>query len=234
MEAVMIRIIRNHLKLSALLLFLIFLVSNIAYLFFARLRAKVDLPFPGAIQLAIATSSVMILALFLREEQGKAQVLYRSLPISHSKIVSAMYALVIFVFLANLSYGFSLQLINAYLGPWIPNPQRSEIIHRFFAQFNDGFAIEHTILSYAIALSIITSVSMPLIVRYGSIWRILMGFLVFMWTWSTAVDRLLRFSLNTSLFLGRSRWLFIATTMMLISLTLSWRLSVYLYGQRDL
>jgi hypothetical protein len=229
----MLRIVANQLKLNGLLLFTVFFVSNAVYLILARWQGMLSFGKTG-IEVAIATASVMILGLFLREEQGKCQVMYRSLPLRHSTIVSAMYFLVVIVMLANLAYALSLEFINAHIGPWMPERFRHYIVSRLFDQFESGYAAEHSLLVRALAITIVTSISIPLIVRYGSMWRILLGYMVVIMLWGRVVDHLLRLSLNTGFFLGLSRWIAFAIVLMMISLGLSWRISVWLYGQRDL
>lgn len=230
----MLRIVVNQFKLNALLLFMMFVVSNVAYLIIARLHGMIAYNSPGAIQVTIVTTSVMILGLFLREEQGKGQIIYRSLPLRHSTVVAAMYLLVIIVLLLNMAYGLSIQLINAHIGPWVPASLQYHALDRLFSQFDAGYAVEHSILARALAFTTVISVSIPLIIRYGSMWRILLGYLVVILLWDKGVDQLLRSSLNTGFFLGLSRWVAFATVLMMIGLGFSWRLSVWLYGRRDL
>ena len=230
----MLRLITNELKLNALLLFTVFVVSNLAYLFMARMRVLSNVYGLGGVSLGLAVTSVMVLALFLREELSKGQVIHRSLPLSHSSIVSAKYLLILLIGVANLVYGLSIQVINAHVGPWVPGRFRSWIIHRLFDQLDPGYALDHSILARAIAVTIIVSIGVPLMIRFGSIWRILVGYLIIILLWSKAVDRLLHFSLYTSFSIGLSRWTFFAIGLMIISLGISYRLSVWLYGRREL
>lgn len=228
----MLRIVASQLKLNALTLFTLFVMSNVAYLFIARLHGLLGYG-PGGIQVGMATASIMIVALFVRHQQTGGEIVYRSLPLRHSTIASAMFLLVFTIMLANLAYGFSLQLINVHIGPWVPERFRSNAIYLLFSHFDSGYAVEHSMLARAIAFTLVTSVSIPLIIRYGTMWRILLGYLIVVLAWSKAVNYLLHFSLYTSFFLGLSRWMAFAIVLMMIGLGLSWRLSVWLYARRE-
>ena len=229
----MLRIVASQLKLNALLLFTVFLVENVVYLLFARRGALLGFG-PGPIQVGIATASMMIVAMLVRQQQNKGDVIYRSLPLHHSTVVSAMFLLVFIIILTNLAYGFSIQFINVHIGPWVPERLRSHAINRLFAQFDSGYAVEHSWLARAFAFTIVTSVSIPLIIRYGTMWSILIGYMVAVLVWPKAVDYLLDYSLHTSFFLGLSRWMFFAILLMITCLAVSFGLSVRLYRARDL
>ena len=227
----MLRIVASQLKLNALTLFTLFVVSNVAYLYLARLRF---LGYgAGGLQVGIATAAVIIVALFLRHQQTNGDVIYRSLPVHHSSIVSAMFLLIFTIMIGNLAYGFSVEVINLHIGPWMLERLRWWRIQRLFKVFDVGYAVEHSMLARALAFTIVTSVAIPLIVRYGTMWRILLGYVIVTLLWARAVNYLLHFSLYTSFFLGLSRWSFLAIVLMMMSLGLSWRLSVWLYGQRE-
>jgi hypothetical protein len=228
----MLRIVASELRMNALLLFTVFVVSNLVYLFLAH-AGRLLVYGPGAMQIGILTSSVMILALFLRQQQSKVEVMYRSLPLRHSTVISAMFLLVFVVLLANVAYGISLQIINVHIGPWVPERLRSYALYRLFTQTEPGYAVEHSLLARALAFTIVVSVSIPLIVRFGSMWRILLGSLLVGFLWAKAVDYLLRVSLYTSFAIGLSRWACFATLLMIASLGISFWLSVRLYGVRD-
>jgi hypothetical protein len=175
----------------------------------------------------------MVLALFLREDQNKGQIIYRSLPLSHAKIVSARYISVFLIAMANIAYGVSIQLINLRLGPWVMR-YGGRVIRDVSLQMDAGYALEHSLIARAFALTVVISLAVPLIIRYGSLWRILIGYLVLMFVWSMGVSRLLRLSLYTGFFLGLSRWMFFAIVSMCIMLSISYKLSVWLYGRREL
>jgi hypothetical protein len=175
----------------------------------------------------------MVLALFLREDQNKGQIIYRSLPLSHAKIVSARYISVFLIAMANVAYGVSIQLINLRLGPWVMR-YGGRVVRDVSIQMDAGYALEHSLIARALALTVVISVAVPLIIRYGSLWRILIGYLVLMFVWSIGVSRLLRLSLYTGFFLGLSRWMFFAIVSMCIMLSISYKLSVWLYGRREL
>jgi hypothetical protein len=230
----MLRLIVNDLKMNATLLFVVFVLSNVVYLFMARLHLLRSMYSPGGVSVGLAVTSVMVLALFLREELSRGQVIFRSLPLHHSKIILAKYALVILIGLANLAYGISIEVINTYVGPWMHGRSRDWAIRWLFAQLDTGYAMQYSVLARAIAVTIVVSISIPLIIRFGNIWGILLGYLILMLLWSKGIDRLLHFSLYSSFEIGLSRLTFFAVGLMMISVGISYRLSVWLYGRRDL
>lgn len=227
------RLVANDFRLNAVLFFALFVISNFLYLFLARAHLLGKTYASGGLGVGLAVTSVMVVALFLREDQNKGQIIYRSLPLSHAKIVSARYFSVLLVGIANIAYGVAVQAINARLSPWVGR-LGGRIIRDMSFQMDSGYALEHSLIARALAVTIVVSLAIPLIIRYGSLWRILLGYLIVILVWSTGVDHLLRFSLHTSFFLGLSRWMFFATVFMCITLALSYKLSVWLYGRREL
>ncbi len=159
--------------------------------------------------------------------------MYRSIPLSHAKIVSARFISIFLIGLANLAYGVAVQSINARLGPWVGR-LGGRIIRDMSFQMDSGYALEHSVIARALAVTIVISLAVPLIIRYGSLWRILLGYLILMFVWSMGVEHLLRVSLHTGFFLGMSLWTFFAVVVMGITLSISWRISVWLYGRREL
>jgi len=227
------RLIANDFRMNAILFFALFVISNLYYLLLARVNMLRWGYSPGIIGVGLAFSSIMVLALFLREDQNKGQIIYRSLPLSHTKIVSARYISILLIGTANIAYGLAVQYINLRLGPWVLRIG-GRILRNVTVQMDAGYALEHSLLARAMAVTIILSLAVPLIIRYGSLWRILLGYLVLMFVWATGVKHLLRFSLYTGFFLGLSRWAFFAVVLMGIVLSISWRFSVWLYGRREL
>jgi hypothetical protein len=229
----MCRLIVNDFRFNAVLFFTLFVISNLYYLLLARMHMLGWGYRPGGIGVALAFTSVMVLALFLREVQNKGQIIYRSLPLSHAKIVSARYLSILLIGFLNIAYGVAVQSINSRLGPWVLRIG-GRIVRAVSVQLDAGYALEHSLIARAIAATIVISLAVPLIIRYGSLWSILLGYLIFMFVWSTGVNHLLRLSLHTGFFLGLSRWMFFAVVIMCITLSISWRLSVWLYGRREL
>jgi hypothetical protein len=227
------RLVANDFRLNAVLFFSLFVISNLLYLLLARMHMLGATYTPGGVGVGLAITSVMVLALFLREDQNKGQIMYRSLPLSHAKIVSARYISILLIVLANIAYGVAVQYINARLGPWVGR-FGGRIIRDLSVQLDVGYGLEYSLIARALAVTIVISLAVPLIIRYGSLWRILLGYLVLMFVWSTGVNHLLRFSLHTGFFLGLSRWMFFAVVVMCITLSVSCRLSVWLYGRREL
>jgi hypothetical protein len=229
----MLRIVASQLKLNALLLFTLFIGSNLIYLFQARMGGLYGIH-SGVIQVSIVTASLMLVAMFVRHQQIKGDVIFRSLPLRPSTVVLAMFVLAFTIMLTNLAYGLSVQLINTHIGPWVPERFRSWSIHHLFSQFDAGYAVEHSWLARAFAFTFVTSVSLPLIIRYGTMTKILVGYLIVLLTWTRVINYLLHFSLYTSFFLGLSRWMFFAILIMITILAVSFWLSLRLYRARDL
>ncbi|HTY38503.1 MAG TPA: ABC-2 transporter permease [Bacteroidota bacterium] len=228
----MLRLAANELKLNALFLFTVFVTSCIVYLFLARIRLFTGYGM-GGIQLGVGFSSVMVLGLLLREESSKAQTIYRSLPLDQASVVSAKLFVIILLLIANVAFGYSLQVINAYVGPWVPHQFRRWSIQHLFGQIEAGYALEHSLIARAIVMTIIVSLALPLIIRFGSVSRLLICYLVIILVWGLGVNQFLRVSLYSAFFLGLSRWIFLVSVLMLIALAVSWRISVWLYGRRE-
>ena len=227
------RLVANDFRLNAVLFFSLFVISNLLYLLLARIQMLGWGYGPGGVGMGLAITSVMVLALFLREDQTKGQIIYRSLPLSHAKIVSARYFSIFLIGAANIAYGVAVQSINSRLGPWERRfPGR--IVHALTIQIDSGYALEHSLIARALTLIIMISLAVPLIIRYGSLWRTLLGYLALIFVWSTVVKQLLRFSLYTGFFLGLERWMFFSVVVICIALSISWRLSVWLYGRKEL
>jgi hypothetical protein len=170
---------------------------------------------------------VMVLVVFLREEYSKGQVVYRSLPVSGLHIVLARYASVCLIIIACMLYG---HLFQYTIFRFSPRPTR----HVLTEQIDAGYALEHSLIARGLAISSIAAVAMPLVVRFPMFWGILGGYIACLFIWSRLIERLLAYSLHTTFFLGLSRWTFFAVVFMIAINVLSLRLSVWLYGQRDL
>jgi hypothetical protein len=227
------RLVANDFRLNAVLFFTLFVISNLYYLLLARMHMLGRTYAPGGVGVGIAFASVMVLALFLREDQNTGQIMYRSLPLSHAKIVSARYISILLIGLANITYGVAVQSINSRLSPWVLR-FGGRIVQDLNVQLDGGYALEHSLIARALAVTIVISLAVPLTIRYGSLWRTLVGYVIFMFVWTTGVKHLLRFSLYTGFFLGLSRWTFFTLVSMGIMLLISYRLSVWLYGRREL
>jgi hypothetical protein len=232
-EEIMLRLVVNDFRLNAVLFFWLFVISNLLYLLLARINQLGGPYAPGGFGVGLAMTSVMVLALFLREDQSKGQIMYRSLPLSHKTVVSARYLSVLLIGAANIAYGMAVQSINLRLGPWVRRFGGS-MVRDLSVQLDSGYSLEHSLIARALIATIVIALAIPLIIRYGSLWSILSGYLIIILGWAWSVNRLLRFSLYTGFFLGLERWTFFAVVLMFITLSISWRLSVWLYGKRDL
>jgi len=221
----MLRLVYNDIRLNAVWFFWVFLLLNLDLV----LRASMHL-YPshyGSLQVAFSYAMILPLVLFARESYWKTQVVTRSLPVSPSKFVVTRYLTICLLSLLPAFYGWLYQVLIEALGPHIGHFYRAQ-------QMEAGYSIEHSLIARAIGLSVALSIVMPLVIRYGSVWTILVGFVLLRIAWSTFIDLLLDYSLHTSLFLGFARWVFFVTVFIVIILSLSVRVSIWLYGKRDL
>ena len=222
----MARLILNDFRLNSLWLLVVFLFYNIDLDLLVSLSGFRYRIFPGPYA-GFFFASVMILVLLMREEYNKGQVIYRSLPLSNLKIVSARYASICLIILACMLYGYLFQHVIIRFSPQITR-------HVVTEQMDAGYALEHSLIARAIAVTTILAIAIPLIMRFSMFWGMLVGYLACLFVWPRLIDHLLEYSLHTSFFLGLSRWMFFSMVSMVVALGLSVRLSVWLYGQRDL
>jgi hypothetical protein len=141
------------------------------------------------------------------------------------KVVAARYLSITLIAVACMAYGLFFQQIILRFHTL---PLRS-----FTDQMDAGYAIEHSLIARGIALSVILGIAMPLIARFSMFWGILIGYLVCLFTWSRLIDWLMAYSLHTSFFLGLSRWSFFSVVILVAINAIAFRLSVWLYGQRQ-
>lgn len=222
----MARLILNDLKLHGVWLLAVFFFFNMDLVAFGSLERYRYVRLVGA-QAGFFFASVMVLIIFLREEFHKGQIGYRSLPISHLTIVSARYASIALIACACMLYGHLFQQIILFYAAPITR-------HIVTYQIDAGYALEHSIIARGFAVTSIAALSIPLILRFSAFWGILIGYFAFLFIWSRLIDRLLDYSLHTSFFLGLSRWSFFAVVIIFAINLLAFRISVWLYGRRDL
>jgi hypothetical protein len=221
----MLRLLYNDIRLNVVWFFWVFLLLNLDL----SLRASMNLYFNPYSGIKVAFSYVMVLplVLFLREEYWKTRVVDRSLPVSASRFVITRYLSVCLLGLLPVLYGWLYQGFIEILGPHSLIPYRLQ-------HMEAGYGLEHSLIARSLGFSIALAIAMPLVIRFGSVWKILIGFVCLRIVWSRIIDYLLGYSLHTTFFLGWSRWVFFASVFIIAILSISARLSVWLYEQRDL
>ncbi|MCX6145173.1 MAG: ABC-2 transporter permease [Ignavibacteriales bacterium] len=222
----MLRLIINDFKLNAVLLLWTLAIYILVEVALGHLAMLANYGI-GGIQLGLMSASVMVLAVFLREVQNAHQVVYRSLPISHVKVMSARYLFVLLLVMANVLYGFFSQRIvgsDEALGPLAFTAVRLGDLYYGFAQ---------NLIARALALSLTIAVVIPLIVRHGTLWRILIGYLILVIAWPRIVDCLLPFSDHETLYFGLSNWLLLAGVFIIASMAVSVQISARLYSKKE-
>jgi len=224
----MLRLMTNDLKLNAVLMFSAFLVFTVVEVALGHL-AILSSPGIGGIQLGLMSASVMVLAVFLREAQNGHQVVYRSLPISPIKVISARYLFVLLLVVANVLYGFFFQRIVRSEDALAP-------LRLFFnVPLHDLFyGFVQNLLARALALSLTIAVVIPLIVRYGTLSRLLVGYLLLVVVWPRIVDCLLPFSDHETAYFGWLKWLLLASVFIIASMAVSVQISAWLYSKKEL
>lgn len=223
----MLRLIINDFRLNAVFVFWVFLLFNVQLVLMARLGI-LGKYVVGGTQLGFAFASAMVVAVFLREEQNKGQVINRSLPISHAKVVCARYLSVCLLVIGNVLYGLFYQGLVGLSRPVI-------YVHvDLFGMFGDSYPIGHSLIVRALAVATTIAIAVPLVVRYGTFWRILIGYVVLTAGWSRAVEYLLRWSLSARLLFGSLGWFLLGVLLIIAILATSIQLSTWLYGKREL
>jgi hypothetical protein len=224
----MLRLVVNDVRLNAVFVFWVFLFFNVYLLLMAWLGGPGKLLL-GGLQSGIAFASAMVIAIFLREEQNTGQVIIRSLPISHTRVVYARYLSITLFVIANVLYGLFYQSIVGS-----PRP----IVHEhldFLLMINDSFfSLEHSLAARLLAVVITISITVPLIIRYGTFWRILIGYVVVMVGWARGIPFLLGWCKSAALFFGSPGWVLLAAVIMVAMIAASIRLSIRLYGRKEL
>ena len=223
----MARLILNDIRLNALGFMVVFVLFNLFLDFLSALMMLHYRHTAGA-GAGLYFASVMVLYIFLHEEHNKGQTIYRSLPLSHVKIVTARYLSIFLIALACIVYGLLFQLVILRLSP-------AHYVLHLTNQMDPGYAFEHSLIARGLAASLIMGVAIPLLMRFSiPITGILAGYLVSLFIWSRLVDRLMDYSLHTSFFLGLSRWSCFAVVLVIAINAIAIRLSIWLYGQRQL
>jgi hypothetical protein len=222
-----LRLMINDLKLNAVLMFSAFLVFTLVEVALGRLAILFSYGI-GGIQLGLMSASVMVLAVFLREAQSGHQVIYRSLPISTIKLISARYFLVLLLVVVNVLFGFFFQRIVRSEDALMP-------LRLFFnVPLHDLFyGFVQNLIARMLALSLTIAVMIPLIVRYGTWSRLLVGYLILLVAWPRIVDGLLPFSDRETLYFGLSKWLLLACAFTIASLGVSIQISAWLYRKKE-
>jgi hypothetical protein len=226
----MLRLMVNDFRLNAVFVFCVFFLFNVHLVLMAGLGILGRYTVAGIQSAAIVVASGMVVAVFLREEQNKGQIVIRSLPISHVKVVCARYLSILLLVIGSVVYGFFYWVV---VGSTIQNTYLAW--HFRFFLGDPGFAFAHSLIARALAISTTVAITVPLIVRFGTFWRILIIYALLMTVWSIAIVHLLRWSSIAAHFLGSvEAWLLVSVVFMLTILAASIRLSTWLYARKDL
>jgi hypothetical protein len=223
----MTRLVLNDIRLNALGFLVVFFMFN---LFLDFLSARMMLQYRYVAAAGLYFASVMVLYVFLREEHNKGQTIYRSLPLAHVKIVMARYLSIFLIALACIVYGLLFRLVILSLSP-------TQQPHGWWLsdQLDPGYALVNSLIARGLAVSLILGVAMPLLMRFSiPIIGILAGYLASLIIWSRLVNHLMDYSIRTAFSIGLSRWSFFAVVFIVVVNVMAIRLSVWLYGQRQL
>lgn len=219
----MVRLVVNDIRLNSDWLFLLFLLLNI-------MIAGAMTPYPyhySGMRAGLSFTMLMPLVVVLREEYYRGHQVLHSLPIGNERLIYARYISVVLLAIAPALYGWLYQALIEYLGPHGP-------LSYYAQQLESGYSVEHSLIASSIGWSALLALGMPLVVMFGSFWRVLVAFLALQVVWGRVLDYLLALSLRTSSFLGMSRWMFFVTVFIIAITAISVRLSVWLEGQREL
>jgi hypothetical protein len=226
----MLRLIANDFRLNAVFVFWAFFLFNLQLVLLAWLGALGKYAVAGVQSAGIIFASAMVVAVFLREEQNKGQIVNRSLPISHGKIVCARYLSILIFVIGSVFYGVFYWVV---VGSTIQNTYTA--LHFHLGLGDRGFAIQHSLIARALAISTTIAIAVPLIIRFGTFWRILIMYALLMTAWSIAIVYVVRWSIVAAYFLGSvEAWSLLAACFMVAILAASVRLSTWLYGRKDL
>jgi hypothetical protein len=220
----MLKLIRNDVTLNAFMLVLVFMLMNLGLVLSVTGRQFLH-RFAG-LHVGFGYAIVFPLVVFLREAYYEGQILSRSLPLPPLHVVLAKYCSFSLLAVPAIGYGWLYQaLLESVVG------HMSKIY--LAQQMEAGYAVEHSLLARGLGLVTLLSVAVPLIIRFGTFWRIVMGFFVVQVIWSSFIDILLALSLKSMFFFGMPRCVFFASLIAIALLATSVRVSVWLYGQRE-
>jgi hypothetical protein len=226
----MLRLLVNDFRLNAVFVFWAFFLFNVHLVLMAALGLLGKYAVVGVQSAATVIASAMVVAVFLREEQNKGQILIRSLPISHGKVVCARYLSICLLVIGSMLYGI---FYWAVVGSSIHNTYLA--LHFRFLLEDPSSTIAHSLIARALAISTAVAIAVPLIVRYGTFWRILIMYAVLMIAWSAAIVHLVSWSSVAADFFGSpTAWLLVSVVFIITILAASIRLSTWLYGRKDL
>ena len=219
----MLRFVVNDVRLNTAWLFFIFVLLNFRIAGSMALYVNHYDGLNGGISFAM----LMPLIVLLREEYYRGDNVLHSLPLRKDRLIYAKYISIILLGIAPAVYGWSYQQLIEYLGP-------HGSLRYHAQQLEAGYSVEHSLIARAIGCSLLLAMGMPLIVKFGSFWRVLIAFIALQFVWGKMIDHLLDLSLRTSWFLGMSRWVFFVSIFIIAILSISARFSIWLSSQRDL
>ena len=220
----MLRLLYNDIRLNAVWFFWVFLLLNLEIILTTMMFT-----YPrryGSLSVGLSFAMSFPLVLILREEYWKGHIVNRSLPVTASRLVTARYLSVYLLGLASAFYGWSYQGFIEFVGPHAS-------LSYYAAQMEAGYAIEHSLIARSLGLCLTLALAFPLVLRFGSVWRIIIGYVGLRVIWGKLTDYLLGLSLHATIFLGLSRWVFFVTVFIIAIIAMSVRCSIWLYRQRE-
>jgi hypothetical protein len=186
-------------------------------------------PVVGGIQSGIVFASAIAVAVFIREEQNKGQIINRSLPISHFKAVCARYLSISLFVVSSVLYGLFFWLIIA------PSIHSTYLQEHFLHLLGDRYvAPQHFFMAHELAVGVTIAIGVPLIYRYGTFWRIVIGYLIVFACWSRTVTYLQECSHSIMLEMGLLGSILFAMIFPIAIVTVSIQLSIRFYGRKQL
>ena len=216
----MLRVLRNDFRLNAvwflLLLALLILVDALQAL--APGRGEFSSLIAGA-----GIGNLMIVVFFARQSHYSGHLLYRTLPVNPSTIVTANYFMVAVLCLGSAAFGL---VFRDLIGLVTRTPAN-------YYQLDRAYPVVHSLIVRIISWWVVVAMALPFVIRFGNVLRIVVGYVVLGMFHTIAVYPLLGVSVTGASLLGVNGWIAFVMTLSIITCVLSFMISVEVFRRKE-
>jgi hypothetical protein len=216
----LLRVLKNSFRLNALWLLGLLLLLMLL----EAMQAFV--PGNGAFSGLIAGAgfgNLMIVAIFARQSHYGGDLLHRTLPVDSSTVVAGYYFMIAILCLGLAAFG---SIFRDLLDLVTRTPVNYYPPHLDYPRV-------HSLIVRVISWWMVVAIAVPFMIRYGSVLRIVVGYLVVGALHSIAVFPLLRVSVKGALLLGLNGWIAFVMTLLVIACILSFMISVEVFRRKE-
>jgi hypothetical protein len=166
----------------------------------------------------------MVLVYFVRGAYYRSDMLYLTLPINRIDFVSAKYVTAAILFFGPPIYGL---VFWDLLGFFLAGQRLSS------HQVDNGYALAHSMLARLAGSWIALAVILPIVLRWGSLLRITVMWILLAIVTSGNVYYFLRYSTTHAARFGMDGWILIVVLVLLTIGLLSFKLSAWLFQHKE-